>query len=194
MGTQSAEEPEIAVLLSGGIDSSACLHLLTETGRPCEALFVNYSQAAKEAEEQSARQVARYYRVPFRIIELKGTTRKADGLIPARNLMLLSIALMERAPSVTAIALGIHAGTQYRDCSEEFLVRAQEVTELCQPAHVEVIAPFATWMKGDIVGYCQEEQVPVHLTYSCESGDEPCGRCLSCKDRMRLNACSQLNA
>lgn len=194
MGTQSAEKPEIAVLLSGGIDSSACLHLLTETGRPCETLFVNYGQAAKVAEERSAHQVARHYRVPLRIIELKGTTHKADGLIPARNLMLLSIALMERSPSVTSIALGIHAGTQYPDCSEEFLARAQGVTELCQPERVEVVAPFATWMKGDIICYCQEEQVPVNLTYSCELGDEPCGRCLSCKDRMRLNACSQLNA
>ncbi len=47
-------------------------------------------------------------------------------------------------------------------------------------------APSAVW------SYCKRLGVPVELTYSCEMGkDQPCGKCLSCKDLEKLYAAGE---
>ena len=190
MNNEFNVEAETLVLLSGGIDSTACIHFYSQTDRPVEALFINYGQAARISEEKAAIRVAEHYGIHLNTISLAGGYPKADGFIPARNLLLISIALMEKQLSISAIALGIHAGTNYPDCSEGFISDAQAITRFCQPELVTILAPFVTWDKNLIINYCKEEKVPIQLTYSCESSDEPCGICLSCKDREFLHASS----
>ena len=55
-------------------------------------------------------------------------------------------------------------------------------------------APFVTWSKADIVRAGLALGVPYELTWSCyEGGDEPCGICATCLDRIRafeLNGCT----
>jgi 7-cyano-7-deazaguanine synthase len=182
-------EPEVMVLLSGGIDSTACIDFYMEFGRqPC-GLFLNYGQPAAAQEMRSATAVARHYAIPLIQLKLQARRPKTPGLIPGRNCFLIAAALMERPPSVSVIAIGIHYGTGYADCSESFLERTQATIDLLEPPRVHLAAPFITWTKADIYAYCYQRRVPIELTYSCEQGGpHPCGQCLSCRDREMLHA------
>lgn len=181
-------EADALVLLSGGIDSAACLDFYRDLGRdPC-ALFVGYGQPAESSEERAARAVAAHYDVPISCPRWIGVKRKSSGLILGRNAFLVTIALMEKSPSVSMIAAGIHAGTGYADCSANFVDGMQAVLDMYSDS-VQFAAPFLDWSKAEVFEYCLRREVPLELTYSCEAGSSPpCGRCLSCMDREALDA------
>ncbi|WP_390631172.1 7-cyano-7-deazaguanine synthase [Roseiconus lacunae] len=175
---------EALVLLSGGIDSTACLHFFIEAGRFPEALFVDYRQRAAIEERSASKAVAAHFGVPLRTLKLEGVSEKRDGFIPGRNMFLLSAALLETRHSITTIALGIHSGTAYADCSKTFLRSAQDALSLSSDKRIHIAAPFIEWNKQSILEYCSQFQLPIGITYSCEQGGEPCGKCFSCKDRV----------
>jgi 7-cyano-7-deazaguanine synthase len=77
-------EPEVLVLLSGGLDSTACLNFFLRMGRTPLGLFIDYKQRA----------VTSFYNVPISRIQWQGTDKGA-GLILGRNAFLITAALME---------------------------------------------------------------------------------------------------
>jgi 7-cyano-7-deazaguanine synthase len=180
---------ETIVLLSGGIDSTSCLSYYVRRGFRAQALFVNYGQISSKRELKAARLVCHHFRVPLRIIELKGVVRHGPGLIRGRNAFLLLTALIESEVNKGVLALGIHGGTKYQDCSPRFVREMQAVFDTCTDGCIQIGAPFLRWRKGDIWTFAKREGVPLHLTYSCERGlVQPCGLCDSCKDLEKLNA------
>ena len=187
--TVNETEPEVLILLSGGIDSAACVAFYLEMGRrPC-AMFVDYQQPAARQEAFAAQAVSDYYRIHLTKLVWNGQTQKSEGLIPSRNAFLLTAALMERPSSVTTVAIGIHTGTNYKDCSSEFVVAMQTVYDVYGEGRISIATPFGDWTKGEIYAYCDSQRVPIALTYSCErSGEMPCGECLSCLDRRMIFA------
>jgi len=182
-------EPEILVLLSGGIDSTTCLAFYLDLGRrPC-AMFVDYQQPAVHQEALAAQAVSDYYGIQLTNLTWNGYVKKTDGLIPGRNAFLLIAALMERPPTVTTVAIGIHAGTNYKDCTSAFISAMQTVFDIYTEGRTNIAAPFVEWTKGEIYAYCKTQSVPLALTYSCErSGETHCGQCLSCLDRRMVFA------
>jgi len=181
-------EPEVLLLLSGGIDSTACLSFYQELRRPLCCLFVNYGQSAAGREWRAAKAVAEHYSAPLQYCRWRGKARRGAGFISGRNGFLLTAALMERPSSVSVIGIGVHSGTDYGDCSEEFMAMVQEMFDLYEEGRVHVDAPWLRLSKPEIYSYCRLKGVPIGLTYSCEIGDGPCGTCLSCKDRELLVA------
>src|SRR5713101_5887125 len=137
-----AHNHEVLVLLSGGIDSAACLDFYRELGRPPCALFVDYGQPAARLEADAAKAVAAYYSVPLISLKWRGYQNKHDGLIPGRNCFLISSALMERPNSVSLIVIGVHAGTDYPDCNQPFLDTMQAVLDIYENRSVQLAAPF----------------------------------------------------
>jgi 7-cyano-7-deazaguanine synthase len=78
------------------------------------------------------------------------------------------------------LAIGIHAGTSYYDCSPSFLSRVEVLVRECSDGRVSVVAPFIEWSKDDVYSYFKAAQLPLHETYSCEAGVVPsCGDCAS---------------
>ena len=182
-------------MLSGGLDSAACLKFYLDFGRPLCCLFVDYGQLAAEQEERAVRRVVRHYAAEHRTLRLAGAERKAVGEIACRNAFLVAVAALESPPSVAVIAIGVHAGTSYPDCSPVFLNRMQSVMDLHCGRAIHVAAPFIEWSKAEVFQYGKEHGVPVHLTYSCEAGgSEPCAICHSCRDRSSLDASAQNDA
>ena len=119
---------------------------------------------------------------------------KSEGEVAMRNASLFALAAMERPQSVWGVAAGIHGGTPYADCSESFRTAMQALARL-QERPVDVLLPFLTWTKSDVLSYCEAERVPVHLTYSCERGaTPPCGECTSCRDRKEFDARTTIQA
>lgn len=182
----------VLVLLSGGIDSTACLDFYLSQNANVTALFLDYGQASASHEVVSAVRVAEHYRVALNLATIVGATPKTSGEVFGRNALLLHFALMEWGPSATGIiAIGIHAGTQYFDCSPSFTAVMQSVFDSYTGGRLLIGTPFLSWSKKDIWDYCRLHRVPLSQTYSCELGNsQPCGKCLSCRDLEILSACT----
>jgi 7-cyano-7-deazaguanine synthase len=176
------------VLLSGGIDSMACVAYYKAREFEVSALHLTYGQAAAKREAIAARRVARAFDVPLAVTAVDGLAI-GSGKIPGRNALVLTIGLMAFSAECGILSLGIHAGTPYPDCSDLFVSIGQRLIDLYLDGSVQLDAPFLQWSKRDIFDYARDKALPLELTYSCELGiDQPCGRCASCADIEVLNA------
>jgi 7-cyano-7-deazaguanine synthase len=177
------------VLLSGGIDSSACVAFYLEQEFRVAGIFVDYGQIAMPREVRAAEAVAKHYRIPLTKLKWTGVQEKPSGLILGRNAFLLVGALMELPEDRGILSIGIHAGTHYQDCKGPFVRKMQSLFDTYTKGKIQIGIPFLKWIKSDIWQYSISRRVPLDLTYSCERGEnQPCGLCLSCQDLERLYA------
>lgn len=88
----------IVLLLSGGVDSVACLYKAVLEGHIVHAMFVDYGQVQAPQELGCARAACATISASFgrdvslRIVDVEGLAGVGDGYVPARNLVLLSLA------------------------------------------------------------------------------------------------------
>lgn len=152
------------------------------------ALFVDYGQASASHEHAASRRVAANYDTELVTVQCGGLGTFGAGYVRARNALLLQFALVAAPFDVGLVALGVHAGTAYADCSPAFLQEMQRVFDIYCDGKIQVVAPFVDQDKPAIVAFCRDVGVPLELTYSCERGADPaCGTCLSCLDRKALD-------
>ena len=183
-------QSDCVVLLSGGLDSAACVDFYQQQQFAVSGLHVAYGQPAARHEAAAARAVADHYGISLALIRLVGARPKSATEFLGRNALLIFTALMEIDACSAILALGIHAGTPYYDCSSGFLSAIQTIVDGQCYGRIRVAAPFLEWTKREIWAYCLERRVPLELTYSCERGlNQPCGACLSCRDLEALCAC-----
>lgn len=186
-----SHKPSITVLLSGGLDSSACVAFYKKQQFSISTLFIDYGQAAADKERRASRQLAKYFKVQHRELKLLKSYRKSSGEVRARNAVLMLTALMEITHIHGLIAIGIHSGTPYYDCTSTFINSIQTLFDGYTNGCIRAVAPFAKMTKLEVWQYFLESNVPVQLTYSCQKGgNKPCGRCESCRDRKKINALS----
>ncbi len=172
------------VLLSGGIDSAACARFLQKQGGDVRCVFVDYGQSAAIHELRSASSLAEHLKVELSVVKMDTSRKFGPGEILGRNAFLVLTALMTSGINSGTIALGIHAGTRYYDCTPAFLASIDRLVSEYSDGRVRVAAPFISWVKKDIFIYYLEAGLTINLTYSCEAGTEPpCGNCESCRDR-----------
>lgn len=187
--SKSATSPRVWLLLSGGIDSSACLAFYLKQEFQVECFHTSFGQPASKHEQDAAERVARHFNVPLTILRWSGSVDFTVGEIIGRNGFFFLGALTEIGKKSGILATGIHAGTPYFDCSQAFLSSLQTLFDGYCDGRIRLAAPFIEWSKRQVFEFCESEKVPVGLTYSCEKGTlEPCGECLSCKDRRALDA------
>lgn len=182
------------VLLSGGLDSLACLHHHISNNEEVSALFIDYGQASLTYELRAAKQIAKeFYSIDFKTIKVMNEFKFSDGFILGRNLMFVSLALFTiRIVEPTKISLGIHKGTNYVDCTNEFINKVNKIMDLYSNGRIRVVAPFKDLIKNDIYCYALNEKLPIKDTYSCEKGNLiPCGMCNSCLDMKVFNVCEK---
>jgi 7-cyano-7-deazaguanine synthase len=186
---KKSDHQTATVLLSGGVDSAACAHFYLAQGVRVHPLFVSYEQPASDAELKSARAICKFYGIALRVVTVRGLRIPSSGEIPGRNLFLVTAALMSGGGESNLIALGVHAGTRYFDCSPPFTTLCEKLLEGYADGRTRIGAPFLKLNKGQVWSYCKQYHVPVHLAWSCEaSGKKACGKCLSCRDRRDLLA------
>jgi 7-cyano-7-deazaguanine synthase len=111
--------------------------------------------------------------------------------VPFRNAHLLAIGV-SWAEVLGARALFIGAveedSSGYPDCREEFYRAFQAAVDAgTRPeTRIAIRTPLIHLTKGDIVRRGRELGAPLHLTWSCYTGEElACGRCESCLLRLR---------
>lgn len=170
------------VLVSGGVDSAACLRYYLNRQHPVAGLFVNYGQPAENMERKAALAICEIFGVRLCLSRVEGP-RMAPGPIRSRNALLLTLALMLTDFETGLVSIGVHGGTTYPDCSPEFVRQIQLLYDLYTGGRIRVDAPFLDWSKRDVYDFAVAHGVPIEMTYSCLAGTEqPCGACESCKD------------
>lgn len=111
--------------------------------------------------------------------------------VPFRNGLFLSAAAsVALSKDCSVILYGAHhddaAGNAYPDCSEDFVNAMNEAIVQGSGNAVRLEAPFVRWNKAAIVKEGLRLGAPYALTWSCyEGGDKPCGKCGTCRDRIR---------
>jgi 7-cyano-7-deazaguanine synthase len=211
--SESAQPARAIVLLSGGLDSATVLALARARGFECYALSVHYGQR-HSAELVAARQIAlalgaREHRVMA--VDLAGIggsalTDAALGVpesptagipvtyVPARNTMLLSLALgWAEVVGAADIFVGVNAVdySGYPDCRPEFIEAFEHLARLATRAGVEgarfrIQAPLIDMSKADIIRTGTDLKLDFSLTVSCyqaRSDGAACGKCDSCRLR-----------
>ena len=172
------------VLLSGGIDSTACIHYYLSQDYEVQGVFIDYGQKANEKEAISAEKIVLHYKIDLNKLTFKTTQNFNQGEIKGRNAFLVLAAILAYPDFKGIIALGIHSDTPYYDCSRSFVNDMNNILREYSSGQVLLDTPFLKWNKTMIYKYCKDNDVPVYLTYSCENGGEnPCGKCLSCRER-----------
>jgi 7-cyano-7-deazaguanine synthase len=180
------------VLLSGGIDSSCCVAFYRRMKHVVTGVFIDYGQPVREKEELSAKAVADHFSVPLHVIRCSGPAMEFSGEIPGRNAFLAFTAVLYHPAFSGLLALGIHGGTSYYDCSEHFATALSAMLSGYRDGQILLATPFLHWSKQRVYEVSSELEVPVALTWSCERGPlEPCGQCLSCRDREYFHVCTQ---
>jgi len=176
------------VLFSGGIDSGACAHYLAREKHEVHPLFVDYGQRAATPEAAAANKLSCALGLKLHSLNISTGRSFGAGEIRGRNAFLVFSAILSPLYNEPCtIALGIHSGTPYYDCTVAFLDSVDRLVTEQSDGRARVIAPFLTWSKRNIFEYFKESELPLELTYSCEAGETPpCGECLSCRDRRAL--------
>lgn len=176
------------ILFSGGIDSTACLFFYKSLGYNVEPIFIDYGQKSAYKEFAAAAAISSRYHFQLKKIKTNIRIDESKPEILGRNAFFITTALLLAKDHTSMIALGIHSGTNYIDCSLQFIDKMQEIVDLYATQKIlRLGVPFIDWTKSDVFNYCLINKIPLELTYSCELGlDQPCGKCLSCLDLKKL--------
>jgi 7-cyano-7-deazaguanine synthase len=203
----------VVAVVSGGLDSTTMAYSLRAQGYELIAISFDYGQRHRK-ELTFAEKVAAELDAPWTLIDLHAagltsfltgsaltddTVAVPDGhyadqsmkitVVPNRNAIMLSIAC---ALAVTrdagAVAFGAHAGDHfiYPDCRPEFVRAFEAMVNIAVDglASIEILAPFLSITKTDIVRLGNELQVPFERTWSCYKGEAlHCGTCGTCFER-----------
>ena len=180
----------VIVLSSGGIDSTACLFYYLSNGYSPYPLWIDYGQVSKGPELKAVKAVTTHFSLPLKIIKVQGLQNKlteSGDEFRGRNLLLGSIGVCAFPFSHGLIAMGIHEGTNYRDCSIDFQEEIDTLVQTVSNGRLAIDFPFGKLTKLEIARFCKETDVPLNLTYSCLRGVvPPCGICLACQDRRKV--------
>ncbi|WP_221568337.1 7-cyano-7-deazaguanine synthase [Alkalihalobacillus sp. TS-13] len=176
------------ILLSGGIDSTALIPYFLSKNCCVKCVHFQYGQKSQDSEREAVEKVSNYYKIDTKFINVGFEFSNIDGEYISRNALFILMAANLFQKDVSRIALGIHNGTPYYDCSKKFIRDCQKLIDGYFHGTVTIEAPFILHDKKQIFNYCLEKEVPVNLTYSCEIKNKiACGSCPSCKDRSLLN-------
>ena len=211
----STPPTKAVISLSGGMDSCVCAALAARD-YDAYAIHFSYGQRTEAKELASARAVANtlgfndFRHVKIDLFRQIGGSALTDSSIavpevsengqigteipvtyvPFRNAHFLSAAV-SWAEVLGAKKIFIGAVEQdssgYPDCRPAYYEAFQQLIRTgTKDADIEVVTPLIHMRKKEIVALGLELSAPLHLTWSCYSGEDvACGVCESCVLRLR---------
>lgn len=182
------QKPNVIICCSGGIDSTALIHYYLIEGCQVNCVHFDYGQPALKAEIRSLREIEKYFDVKVETLALRPKPKySSSGECYGRNALFVLNAISLMKKPKTLISLGIHSNSFYYDSSEVFVQQMQDILYGYFGGLTRFDVPFLNFTKRDIVEYCIKNEIPIELTRSCDQGSgKPCGKCLSCKERVRV--------
>lgn len=200
---------KVVVLLSGGLDSVTLLHHMAATETVVAALGFDYGAKHNARELPCAADQCRSLRILNQIVPLSflAQTFKSDLLksggtipdghyeeqsmkktvVPFRNGIFLSLAAgYAESHDAEAVAIAAHSGdhTIYPDCREDFLQPMAQSISAGTYAKIQLLRPFVSMNKADIVRRGADLKIDYARTWSCYKGGVlHCGTCGTCIER-----------
>jgi len=199
------------VLLSGGLDSAVLLSYIGNQGERGEEVVPVHIRCGYAWEHAEAHCIQRLMKSalaprikPLRSIHfdmrdiLPEGHWALTGIAPAydtddeevylqgRNITLLSkAAVLASQLKIKKIAIGLLKGNPFPDATPTFLQTMGRALTLGLAADIQILTPFVTWTKADIVKEARRVGLPLDLTISCMMpiGGRHCGRCSKCRER-----------
>lgn len=215
-------ERRVVAVVSGGLDSTTMAHSLRAQGYSLVAISFDYGQRHRK-ELEIAAATAADLEAPWTLIDLHAagltsvltgsaltdeTVTMPDGhyadesmkitVVPNRNAIMLSIACaLAVTREAEAVAFGAHTGDHfiYPDCRPEFVRSFETMVNIAVEglANIEILAPFLSMTKTDIVKLGHELHVPFERTWSCYKGGAlHCGTCGTCFERREAFTLAQV--
>lgn len=212
-GGETAEQPIVVALISGGLDSMVAAGLMRERGYKIVALTIDYNQRHRREIEHAGLVAAaigceRHVVLPLDLSAFGGSALTSDmavpksgvapgvpvTYVPARNLVFLSLTLAwAEALGARDIVIGVNAldYSGYPDCRAEFIRGFEELAGLATKAGADgdpfrVHAPLQFMTKAEIVREAYRLQLDPAMTWSCydpAADGAACGECDSCRLR-----------
>jgi 7-cyano-7-deazaguanine synthase len=204
--TRTAEAA--AVLCSGGLDSVVLVAREALTGE-VQPIYVSVGLAWEAAERAMLDRLATTAVFRGRVRPLvtldmtmtdvypsshwavRGTppaydTPDEDVYLAGRNVVLLSKAAVYCAGAgIHRIAIGPLAGNPFPDATPAFFAAMAQALSLGLDHRIEVVAPFASLHKSDVVKIGLSLRVPLEYSLSCMNPRDGlhCGLCSKCRER-----------
>jgi 7-cyano-7-deazaguanine synthase len=201
---------KVCVLVSGGFDSAALLHLLLKSGCEVYPLYVRCGLYWEKAERHWLRRALAAAACPAlkplreARVDLPRVRRhwSVDGqgvpsarsawdsvYLPGRNLLLVSIAAhycVERG--IPRIALALLRGNPFPDARPSALGRMESAIAAAYGRRIRVTSPFRRLRKSELVR--RWKSIDFDLTFSClkPRGFSHCQACSKCEERRRAIA------
>lgn len=190
----------VVILMSGGIDSAVMALLAYREGIDLLPLFVDYGQLASESEWAAVRRITSDHGLPtaermdlsgYGATIPSGITDRAldatdDAFLPGRNALLLLAGgsyAFSMGASTVAIGLLDERGALFPDQTSRFVSELEVALGTGLAWSVHIATPLITMSKREIVELARSIGLDMESTYSCHLGDQPCGRCISCRER-----------
>lgn len=183
--------------MSGGMDSMA----LAFWKRPELALFIDYGQAPAKAEWLAANYIADLIGIPIRKVTANCSAVGSGGLSgrtkahcaptpewwPYRNQLLATISAGYSVNNGYGRILfgSVLSDKKNGDGSKRFFAALNRAFSI-QPGGVKVLAPAVSFSALQLI---RKSRIPIHflrLSYSCHSGNNPCGKCRGCTKQTRM--------
>ena len=200
---------QAVVLVSGGMDSVVALYDAAAAGEVLAGVSFDYGSKHNDRELPCARWHCAHLGLQHEVIRLafvdrlfrsdllrsggdipeghyeEGTMRQT--VVPFRNGIMLSVAAgYAESIGAGALVIGAHAGDHaiYPDCREAFMSSMGDAIRLGTYAHTELMRPFISMTKAQIVLRGRELGVDLSRTWSCyKGGERHCGGCGTCVER-----------
>ncbi len=200
---------KVAVLLSGGLDSTTALHWAHRHHEVVCALSFDYGSNHAARELACARWQAEKHGIPYHQIDLRSISAHLQSallsgaeaiptadyaednlkqtVVPFRNGIFLAIAAgIAESNGAEGIVIAAHGGDHalYPDCREDFMSAMASAISLGTYANLQILRPFITNTKEEITAIGASLGVDFAHTYSCYCGREShCGQCATCRER-----------
>lgn len=200
---------KVAVLLSGGLDSTTALHWAHCHHEVVCALSFDYGSNHAARELECARRQAELLSLPYHQIDLRSISAHLQSallsgaeaiptadyaednlrqtVVPFRNGIFLAIAAgIAESNGAEGIVIAAHGGDHalYPDCREDFMQAMASAISQGTYANLQILRPFITNTKEEITAIGATLGVDFAHTYSCYCGRElHCGQCATCRER-----------
>ncbi|MBD3178424.1 MAG: 7-cyano-7-deazaguanine synthase QueC [Candidatus Latescibacteria bacterium] len=201
---RSMKKENALALLSGGLDSAVAAAMAVRRYSLVQAIFFDYGQLAAEREKSASRQIASFFGMEHRCIDLpwlgsfSGSALTGSGSdngkleeggagavwVENRNGIFLNIAAavaVRSGCSVVITGFNLEEAGEFPDNSREFMDAVNRALRLGEINRVRVESPTVDLSKREIVREGIELEVPWSSLWSCYRGKKlMCGRCQSC--------------
>jgi 7-cyano-7-deazaguanine synthase len=185
----------IAILFSGGLESTAMLLYYVNKGFSVELLYIKFGFSWETSELINIKNTIEKHiklhvidvskEFNYKQAQLIDTQRK--NIIPNRNLLMLSTASTYLYNiNIFKIAIGLQGNSEYPDTSKKYITTLEKLIKIgLEEDSFEIQMPFYGYTKDEIFAQ-YKDSIDLDKVFSCTSPIEnrPCKLCYKC---MQLN-------